>query len=79
MRCLFALINDATYPLSTDQSQLDAENNKVIPGAPDPKAIWGKYFEGRRIRGIMDPAFLGRINSTMICLTSAIICHTLRA
>jgi len=44
-----------------------------------PEAIWGKYFEGRRMRGIIDPAFLGRINGTMICLTCAIICHALRA
>jgi len=44
-----------------------------------PEAIWGKYFEGRRIRGIIDPAFLGRINGTMICLTCAIICLALRA
>jgi len=40
-----------------------------------PEAIWGKYFEGRRIPGIIDPAFLGRINVTMICLTCSIICH----
>jgi len=40
-----------------------------------PEAIWGKYFEGRRMRGIIDPAFLGHINGTMICLTCAIICH----
>jgi len=44
-----------------------------------PEAIWGKYFEGRRMRGIIDPAFLGRINGTMICLTCAIICDALRA
>ena len=29
--------------------------------------------------GIVDPVFLGRINSTMICLMCAIIGHTLRA
>ena len=28
---------------------------------------------------IVEPDFLGRINSTMICLTCAILCHTLRA
>ena len=44
-----------------------------------PEAIWGKYFEGRRMRGIIDPAFLGLINGTMLCLTCAIICHGLRA
>jgi len=44
-----------------------------------PEAIWGKYFEGRRMPGIIDPAFLGCINGTMICLTCVIICHALRA
>jgi len=37
MRCVFAVINDATYPLATNQSELDAENNKSIPGAPDAR------------------------------------------
>jgi len=31
------------------------------------------------MRGVIDPAFLGRINGTMICLTCAIICHALPA
>jgi len=31
------------------------------------------------MRRIMHPAFLGRINGSMICLTFAIICHTLRS
>jgi len=44
-----------------------------------PKAIWGKFFEGSRMREIIDPAFLGHINGTMIWLTCAIICHALRA
>jgi len=35
MRCIFDLINDVTYPLVTNQSKLDAENNKLIPSAPD--------------------------------------------
>jgi len=56
---------------------------KKIPNqflAPQvPKAIWGKYFEGRKMHGIVDLAFLGRINGTMICLMCAIICHTLWA
>jgi Domain of unknown function (DUF6532) len=43
------------------------------------EAIWGKYFEGRKMRGIVEPNFLDRINGTMICLTCAILCHTLRA
>ena len=28
--------------------------------------------------GIVEPNFLGRINGTMICLTCAILCHTLQ-
>jgi len=44
-----------------------------------PEAIWGKYFKGRKMRGIAAPDFLGRINRTMVCLTCAILCHTLRA
>jgi len=31
------------------------------------------------MRGIIDPAYLGHINRTMICLTCAIIGHALRA
>jgi len=31
------------------------------------------------MRGIIDPAFLGRIKGTMICLTCAIICPALQA
>jgi len=41
------------------------------------EAIWGKYFKGRKMRGIAEPDFLGRINGTMVCLTCAILCHTL--
>ena len=44
-----------------------------------PEAIWGKYFKGRKIRGIAEPDFLGRINGTMVCLTCAMLCHTRRA
>lgn len=43
------------------------------------EAILGKYFVGTKMRGIAEPDFLGRINGTMICLTRAILCHTLRA
>jgi len=42
-----------------------------------PEAIWGKYCQGRKMRGIAEPDFLGRINSNMVCLTCAILCHTL--
>jgi len=31
------------------------------------------------MHGIVEPDFLGRINGTRICLTCAILCHTLRA
>jgi len=44
-----------------------------------PEAIWGKYFKCRNMRGIAEPDCLGRINGTMVCLTCAILCHTLRA
>ena len=47
MRCVFALINDATYPLATNQSELDAENNKSIPGAPDSRGHMGKVLPGQ--------------------------------
>ena len=44
MRCVFALINDATYPLTTHKRELDAENNKSIPGAPDLQGYKGKVI-----------------------------------
>jgi len=44
-----------------------------------PEAIWGKYFKGKQIFGISEPDFLGRINGTIVCLTCAIRCDTLRA
>jgi len=46
MRCVFALINDATYPLAPNQSEHDAENNKSIPGAPDPQGHMGNALRG---------------------------------
>jgi len=48
-------------------------------GPQIPQAIWGKYFKGRKMPGIAKPDFLGRINGTMVCLTCAILCHTLLA
>jgi len=44
-----------------------------------PEAIWGKYFKGKKIFGISEQDFLGPINGTIVCLTCAILCHTLRA
>ena len=52
-------------------------NRFLAPQIPD--AIWGKYFKGRKMRGIAEPDFLGRIYGTMVCLTCAILCNTLRA
>jgi len=46
MRCVLALINDATYSRATNQSELDAENNKSIPDAPDPRGQMGKVLRG---------------------------------
>ena len=44
-----------------------------------PEAIWAKYFKGKKMFGISEPDFLSRINSIIVCLTGAILCHTLRA
>jgi len=41
-------------------------------------AIWGKYLKGKTMFGIAELDFLGRINGTMVCLTCAILCYTLR-
>ena len=46
MRSVFALINNATCPLATNQSKLDAENNKSIPGALAPRGHMGKLLCG---------------------------------
>jgi len=42
-------------------------------------AIYGKYFDGIKMQGMLDPKFLKRINGTMVCLTCAILCDSLRA
>jgi len=42
-------------------------------------SIYGKYFNGKRKLGMLDPEFINRVNGTMICLTCAILCHKLRA
>ena len=44
-----------------------------------PEAIWEKYFKGRKMREIAEPDSLRRINGTMVCLTCAILFHTLPA
>ena len=42
-------------------------------------AIYLKYCDRIKIQGMVDPGLLERINSTMICLTCAMLCHALRA
>jgi len=41
--------------------------------------IYGKYFNGKKKLGMLDPEFINRVNGTMVCLTCAILCHQLRA
>jgi len=41
--------------------------------------IFGKYIHGKRALGIQDPEFVNLINSLIVCLTCAMLCHTLRA
>jgi len=42
-------------------------------------AIGGKYFNGKKKLGILDPAFINRVNGMMVCLTCAILCQHLGA
>jgi len=42
-----------------------------------PEVIWGKYFTGKQMFAISEPDFLGRISGIMVCLSCAILCHTL--
>jgi hypothetical protein len=42
-------------------------------------AIYGKYFDSKRMQGMPDPEFINRVNGTLVCLTCAILCHQLRA
>jgi len=41
--------------------------------------IYGKYFNGKRKLGMLDPEFINRVNGTMVCLTCAILSDQLRA
>ncbi|KAG0130075.1 hypothetical protein HOY82DRAFT_650478 [Tuber indicum] len=49
----------------------------LAPQIPD--AIYSKYFAGKKMQGMADPEFILLINGTVICLTCAILCHTLMA
>ena len=49
----------------------------LAPQIPD--LIYEKYFSGKKMYGTIDNKFLGRINGPFICLTAAVLCHTLRA
>jgi len=42
-------------------------------------AIYGKYVNGKRTLGMLDPELINRVNRTILCLTCAILCHQLRA
>ena len=64
---------------TTNAYEHDPANNESIPRAPDPRGNMGKYFKSKKMFGISEPDFLGRINGIMVCLTCAILCHTLRA
>ena len=43
------------------------------------EAIYGKYFNGKRKPGMVNPEFINCVKGTMVCLTCAILCHHLRA
>ena len=49
----------------------------LVPQIAD--AIYGKYFNGKRKLGMLDPEFMNRVTGTMVCLTCAILCHRLCA
>jgi len=49
----------------------------LAPQIPD--AIYGKYCNGKRKLGMLDPEFVNRVNAPMMCLTCAILSHQLRA
>ena len=42
-------------------------------------AIYGKYFDRKRMQWILDPELINRVNGTLVCLICAILCHYLRA
>jgi hypothetical protein len=44
-----------------------------------PDVIYGKYFEGKRMSGSVDPEFISSIGGPFICFTLTVLCHTLRA
>jgi len=42
-------------------------------------AIYGKYFNGKRKLGMLDPEFINRVTGTIVCLACAILCNQLCA
>jgi len=40
--------------------------------------IYGKYFNGKRTLGMLDPELINRVNRMILCLTCAILYHQLR-
>jgi len=57
----------------------DLAQNEWIPRAPDARDSMGTVFQRQKMFGSSEPDFLRRINGIMVCLTCAIMCHTLRA
>jgi len=66
-------------PATTNAYGLDPPSNESISVTPDPRGNMGKVLQGQEMRGIAEPDFLDRMNGTIVCLTCAILCHTLRA
>ena len=64
---------------TTNAYEHDPAQNEWIPGAPDPRDSMGTVLQRQKRFGSSEPDFLRRINGIMVCLTCAIMCHTLRA
>ena len=42
------------------------------------EAIYDKYFDRKRMQGMLDTEFINRVNSILVCFTCAILYHHLR-
>jgi len=80
MRCVFARRQSANQDI---QSRLTMSWMQAISfqflASQIANAIYGKYFNGKRKLGMLDPEFINRVNGTMVCLTCPILYHQLRA
>jgi len=43
-----------------------------------PSLIFAQFYSSPKRRGVTDARFLGKIDSLFICLTAAMVCHSLR-